>query len=126
MPVYSVVLEGRGIRLRRLPNIAASGHVLDRAYTDRPIIGFFTHRIVRASDGDTAISKAKRLVTELWSQPPYKEINEGEAPYLSVHAIARLGFVAALFKRQNEGHTFYSGPDERNPGEAQFKPPAAG
>jgi hypothetical protein len=102
MPVFRIILEGRGIV------------VPHEAGDPDPIIGFFTTRVRRASDLEEAAAKAKSSVMEEWSRAPWTESNKGTPPTLSIVEIMTLGFIASLFTKQGgAGHAFYADADSR-------------
>jgi len=94
MPHYLVMMQGTGIEV---PN-------LERG---RPIIGFFTTRLVSAATSSEAESKAKSMVVADWTSGKYAESNKGSVPSLTIESVQACSFLKRLtFK--NGGHAFYT------------------
>ena len=93
MAWYRVLLEGKGITL------PIEG--------EKPIIGFFATRVVRASSAEQAAVAATALVADLRSVGDYAESNKGQPPELHVDELERVNFWQA-WRIPNKGHAFYS------------------
>jgi hypothetical protein len=101
VPYFSVLLHGCGICIRKGKN--------------KPIVGFFTTRIVCAPDTNTAIEAAIAQAEEEWSRSGYERINQGEKPVFEVDQISELGFWSHLFAKRPHGFTLYSDSDSDSP-----------
>lgn len=97
MPHFKVMLSGRGI---------------DLPVDGTPVVGFFTTRLVRATDLASAEHEAMGLVLSEW-QPggTYAAANRGSTPALTVEESFPIGFLAGTFGRKPSGYTFYSHED---------------
>jgi hypothetical protein len=97
MPHFKVILSGSGID-------CAVGN--DRA------VGFFTTRLVKAPDLDSAESVAKELILSEWRPGgEYSTSNRGSVPVLAVEESFPLGFLAGIFSRRPSGYSFYRHED---------------
>lgn len=97
MPQFKVILSGRGI---------------DYTIGDDRAVGFFTTRLVKAPDLETAQSKARELVLSEWrAGGDYASGNRGGSPALAIEEAFQVGFFAALFGRRPRGYSFYRHED---------------
>ncbi|WP_437907153.1 hypothetical protein WME95_04415 [Sorangium sp. So ce327] len=94
MPYYSVILEGKGIKVE-----VADG--------EPPIIGFFATRAVRAHSVKQAEEIAKAMVLADWTTGEYAPLNQGGAPVLKVEGVDALSWWRFL-RFKNTGHVFFS------------------
>src|SRR5437867_258919 len=93
MPYYRVMLHASGIR------VPVAGSV-------RPIIGFYTTRLVRAASEAQAAHKATENVSAQWATPEYSQTNLGGPPELIVESVSRATFLDSL-RFRGTGHSFY-------------------
>ena len=93
MPYFRVLMNGEGI------SVSSSGD---------QITGFYATRWVKADKSEEAKDMAKKLVLSDWADGEYAEINEGDAPRLSVDSIVPVGFLSYLWNQPGKGHSFYS------------------
>ncbi len=70
------------------------------------IIGFYTTRLVRASNEDEAIQRACDNVKAQWATGIYASSNKGAIPALSLEWAKRTSFLDVFFFRAT-GHCFY-------------------
>ncbi|HEY1706721.1 MAG TPA: hypothetical protein VGG10_00540 [Rhizomicrobium sp.] len=110
MAYFHVILDGSGICI---PLDADTEHhfgFADPEEKDRPIIGFFTSRTVRASNREDAIEAAKSLVLKQWSKPPLVKLNKGALPELIADQVIQISLTRYLREslKPNQGYTFYS------------------
>lgn len=98
MPYFQVMLNGEGV------------HIAHENPKDA-IVGFYTTRIVRATDEADAERAACAMVQAQWLAPKYKSNNVGGPPQLSIESVQRTSFWAWLRSR-NTGHVFYGPEDE--------------
>ncbi|MDC0680888.1 hypothetical protein [Sorangium atrum] len=98
MPYYSVILEGKGIKVQ-----GADG--------EPPIIGFFATRAVRARSVKQAEEIAKAMVLADWTTGEYALLNRGGAPVLKVEGVNALSWWRFL-RFKNTGHAFFKTVDE--------------
>lgn len=97
MPHFKVILSGEGIDL---PLGSTSS------------VGFFTTRLVRATDLAGAEDLARELVLSDWRKGgPYAESNRGSLPTLSIEQSFAVGWLARTFGRRPAGYTFYRQDD---------------
>ena len=97
MPHFKVICSGRGI---------------DLPFEGDSAIGFFTTRLVCATDRSSAESLAKDLVLSDWcSGGTYFQVNRGSLPTLSVEQSFPVGWLAGTFGRKPSGYTFYRHED---------------
>ncbi len=89
-----------------------SGRGIDLSVDGTLVVGFFTTRLVRATDLVAAERQAKDLVLSEW-QPggTYAAANRGSAPALTVEESFPVGLLAGTFGRKPSGYTFYSHED---------------
>jgi hypothetical protein len=114
VPYFRIILHGDGICVH-LDAGTAGATGIAAAEGQKPIIGFYTTRFVRAPDEKAAIGKAIRMVERLWSKPPWSGINHGVPPRLSIDEVQQIGTIAYLTGRPRSGHIFYNNIDA--PGE---------
>jgi len=99
MPYFKVILSGSGIEY---PFEDASA----------PVIGFFTTRVVRASNRGHAQLLAKNLVLSDWQAGGiYAAANRGRVPSLAVEKCFPIGRFAGIFGRKPGGYSFYQHDD---------------
>ena len=97
MPHFKVILSGEGI---------------DLPLGSTSCAGFFTTRLVRASDLASAEDLARELVLSDWrTGGAYAESNRGSLPKLSIEQSFAVGWVAGTFGRRPSGYTFYRQDD---------------
>ena len=97
MPYFKVILSGRGI---------------DCSVDDDRAVGFFTTRLVKASDLASAESEAQELVLSEWRPGgEYSSSNSGSLPALTVEQSFPIGLLAGLFGRRPRGYSFYRHED---------------
>jgi len=97
MPHFKVILSGRGI---------------DFAIDSDTAVGFFTTRLVKASDLTAAELKAQELVLSEWrAGGEYSSSNRGSLPNLAVEESFPVGLLAAVFGRRPGGYSFYRRED---------------
>ncbi len=97
MPHFKVMLSGQGI---------------DLPFDGTPVVGFFTTRLVRATDLAAAERQAKNLVLSEWqSGGIYAATNRGSIPTLKVEESFPVSFLAGTFGRRPSGYTFYRHED---------------
>ncbi len=102
MPYFQIVFHGTGIKL-------AVKH------SDIPIVGFFTTRIVWASDPEAAVDIGLRQVLTDWGgDAEYGASNGGLFPSITADEISPVGFFSGLLKTKRFGYSFYldGDPDE--------------
>ena len=81
----------------------------------RPIVAFYTTRIVRAESREAAANAAVRAVTAQWSSgSAYAKNNRGSLPRLSVEWVKDDTILGSLLFR-GSGHTFYPADQSRSP-----------
>jgi hypothetical protein len=97
MPYYRVMLHGTGIRL-------------DDPAGQCKAIGFYTTRIVRATNDEDASARATDVVTRQWAEPEYARSNVGSAPRLSIESVMKSSLLERL-RFRGTGHTFYRGDE---------------
>jgi hypothetical protein len=91
MPLFAVRLHGHGI---------------DVPMDDASAGGFFTSRLVRASDAASAkLIAAQRLEAE-WNNGPHFKLNRSGVLSVDAESAVRVGIVRALFHRR-QGYVFY-------------------
>lgn len=93
MPFFQVALHGDGV-------------LIVNENPEHNIIGFYTTRIVRASDEANAARAACTMVQAQWLSPPYKTSNVGGPPRLQVESVQRSSIWSSL-RFRNTGHSFY-------------------
>jgi hypothetical protein len=93
MGYFRVLLHGEGIRVEGEP-------------ASRPIVGFYTTRMVRATSEGEARRKAVEAVRLQWATGTEAKSNLGGAPSLKVEEISPAKLLQGLLFR-NTGHTFY-------------------
>ena len=99
MPHFKVRLSGAGISY---PFVGGSD----------PVIGFFTTRLVRASDMEQAHHIAKETVLSEWRPGgQYAADNAGSLPALVVEESWPVGLLSGIFGRKPGGYTFYTHDD---------------
>lgn len=93
MPHFKVTLSGRGIYL---------------PFDGDPVIGFFTTRLVCATDLPSAESLATNLVMSEWcTGGTYAQANRGSLPALSIEGSSPVGWLAGVFGCKPSGYSFY-------------------
>ena len=93
MPHFKVILSGRGI---------------DFAIDSDTAVGFFTTRLVKASDLIAAELQAQELVLSEWrAGGEYSNSNRGSLPTLTVEESFPVGILAAIFGRRPFGYSCY-------------------
>jgi hypothetical protein len=93
MPHFKIILSGRGI---------------DLPFEGDSAVGFFTTKLVRATDLPSAESLAKDLVLSEWrSGGTYARVNRGSLPALSVEQSFPVGWLVGTLGRKPSGYTFY-------------------
>jgi hypothetical protein len=86
--------------------IEASGIDLDGPHPDRPIVGFYTTRIVRAKTPEEAGQRVIEMILADWTQGEWASLNRGGVPKLKVDDVWKVGFWRWLtFK--SRGHIFF-------------------
>jgi len=75
--------------------------------SDKPLIGFYTSRAVRAASAEQAVEKAKESVLAVWQTEEYVRANSGNLPKLDATEVERISFWRSL-KIPNAGHTLYA------------------
>jgi hypothetical protein len=93
MGYYRVQIHGTGIRIAGEEK-------------SRPIIGFYTTRIVRANYEDDARAKAIASVRDQWASGAEAKYYNCGSPTLHVEEVVPARFLQGLLFR-NTGHTFY-------------------
>jgi len=97
MPYFKVILSGRGI---------------DRSVYEDRVVGFFTTRLVKASDLASAESEAQELVLSEWRPGgEYSSSNSGSLPVLTVEQSFPIGLLTGIFGRRPRGYSFYRHED---------------
>ena len=97
MPYFKVILSGRGI---------------DRSVYEGRVVGFFTTRLVKASDLASAESEAQELVLSEWRPGgEYSSSNSGSLPVLTVEQSFPIGLLTGIFGRRPRGYSFYRHED---------------
>ena len=97
MPHFKVILSGCGI---------------DLPFDGAPVAGFFTTRLVRATDLAAAESEAKELVLSDWRPGgTYADTNRGSLPTLTIEQSFLVGFLAGILGRKPSGYSFYRHED---------------
>ena len=99
MPYFKVMLVGRGISYP-----SSNG--------GDPIIGFFTTRLIKATDETHAQHLAKEAVLAEWRPGgEYASANAGSLPALTVDDSWRVGPLSGIFGRRPRGYAFYRRED---------------
>ncbi|MFL6628540.1 MAG: hypothetical protein ACJ8G1_19020 [Vitreoscilla sp.] len=99
MSYFRVQLHGKGI-------------ILSGSSADRPLVGFYTTRVVKASSTADAVDVASQSVLAQWAgDGSYVHSNRGSIPQLSVEWIRHDTFLSALFFRAT-GYCFYWDDDD--------------
>jgi hypothetical protein len=98
MGYFRVLLHGDGIRV-------------EGETASRPIVGFYTTRMVRATSEVEARRKAIEVVRQQWATGAEAKSNLGSAPSLKVEEISPAKLLQGLLFR-NTGYTFY--PEDEN------------
>jgi hypothetical protein len=75
--------------------------------SDKPLIGFYTSRAVRAATTEQAIERAKQSVLAVWQTEEYLRANTGNLPNLDATEVERISFWRSP-KVPNAGHTLYA------------------
>src|SRR3546814_8438150 len=89
MPHFKITISGRGI---------------DCAVGEGRAVGFFTTRLVQASNLAAAESEAKELVLSEWRQGgEYSSSNRGSLPSLAVEESFPVGLLGGIFGRRPRG-----------------------
>jgi hypothetical protein len=89
------MLEGRGISLQ------CEGAA-------DPAIGFYTARVVRASDPEQAQAIASKVVLAEWlAGGKYAVANSGSVPSLTTDRIYTVSLLRGIFGRKPGGYSFY-------------------
>ena len=97
MPHFKITISGRGI---------------DCAVGDGRAVGFFTTRLIQASNLAAAESEAKELVLSEWRQGgEYSSSNRGSLPSLAVEESFPVGLLGGIFGRRPRGYSFYRHED---------------
>jgi hypothetical protein len=99
MPFFKVIVEGSNLSI-------------PSEQTESPIAGFFTSRVVWASNKLAAEAKAVRSVEKLWAEPAY--VSQPSASKL-VLAVSK-STPASIWQwlaAPNKGHTFFPAEDPR-------------
>lgn len=97
MPYFKVILSGREI---------------DFPFDDISAVGFFTTRLVRATDLAAAEQQAKDLVLSEWRlSGAYASANRGSVPALSIEKSFPVSFLAGMFGRKPSGYALYRHED---------------
>ncbi len=97
MPHFKVILSGRGI---------------DCAVGDDRAVGFFTTRLVKASNLAAAESAAQELVLSEWRPGgEYSGSNSGPLPALAIEESFPVSLLAGIFGRRPRGYSFYRHED---------------
>jgi hypothetical protein len=94
MPFFKVTLCGEGIAYQFSDGSKA--------------IGFFTTRLVRASNREGAGEVAKQLILHEWVNGVLARNNTGLAPALRVEDTQAVNFFKAIVGRKPTGYSFYS------------------
>ena len=94
MPYFKVLINGRGIDIQDEEGVTT-------------IRGFFTTRLVRASDSSHAATTALAVVQASWAEGKHAKANRSGAPQLSVEEVIPSSFFESL-RFKNTGHTFYA------------------
>jgi len=76
----------------------------------KPIIGFYTTRVVKAESRSAAEEKAKGDLSEEWTSEPYVSSNSGALPTLIVESVKVVRFFDWL-RSKNRGYSFYADQD---------------
>jgi hypothetical protein len=97
MGYFRVLLHGSGIRV-------------EGGELSRPIIGFYTTRMVRAASEGEAQVIAMESVRMQWATGAEAKCNQGDAPALKVEEVSPAKLLQGLLFR-NKGHSFYSEDD---------------
>ena len=93
MGYFRILLHGDGIRV-------------EGEDPSRPIVGFYTTRMVRATSEVEARQKAIEAVRLQWTTGAEAKSNKGGAPSLKVEEASPAKFLQGLLFRDT-GHTFY-------------------
>jgi len=72
----------------------------------KPIIGFYTTRVVKAESRIAAEEKAKGHLSKEWASEPYVSSNSGALPTLIVESVKEVRFFDWL-RSKNRGYSFY-------------------
>ena len=86
-------MQGRGI------------HIASEVF-GKPIIGFYTTRLVKAESLAAAKVKAKVHLLKEWDAEPYVSSNSGSSPTVTIQSVQQAGFSDWL-KFKNKGYSFY-------------------
>jgi hypothetical protein len=97
VPYFKVLVNGRALRIP-----GAEG--------EPDIRGFFTTRVVRASNGDEAAERAVEAVRETWSTEPFAKANRSQVPVLRADEVHSSSFLESL-RTPGKGYTFYTEED---------------
>lgn len=97
MPHFKVILSGCGI---------------DCALGDDRAVGFFTTRMVKATNLAAAELEAQELVLSEWRHGgEYSSYNRGPLPTLAIEESFPVGSLVGIFGRRPRGYSFYRHED---------------
>jgi len=97
MPYFKFMLSGKGI---------------DLPFDGVSVAGFYTTRLVRATDVAAAGHQAKKLVLSEWEPGgAYAVANRGSVPILTIEHVQPIGVFSGSFGQKASGYTFYRRED---------------
>jgi hypothetical protein len=73
---------------------------------EKPAIGFYTTRAIKADSAEEAVTKAKAQVADLWATSEYATRNKGALPILETEAVEEISYLEAR-RMPTKGHSFY-------------------
>ena len=99
MSYFRVQLHGTGI-------------IVNGSSADKPLVGFYTTRVVKASSTRDAVNVASQSVLAQWAEDrSYAQSNRGSLPQLSAEWVRPDTFLSTLLFRAT-GYCFYWAEDD--------------